>query len=282
MNEASRRDRFGTALLGAGALAGVVMAAVSLVHGDGPSAALEVDVVATVDGQPIPRVRYERALAAVAADRHTGALRPEDRERVLSRLIEEELLVARALELGLHSRDPRVRNDLTTSMIDRIKAHADRAPPDRATLRAFYGSESRRFVGSPRFEVEHAFFSEDVAEAEARARRAVSGGALRGDAVGLPLPAGPLSGSTLTQRLGPTAARGIAELAVGETGGPWRTRGGWHVARLVARRPGALPSFESIEEHVATEYARVRAERELRAFLDERRAQAEIVIGEVP
>ena len=39
---------------------------------------------------------------------------------VEERLIDEELLVARGLELGLARRDPRVRKDLTASVIDAV------------------------------------------------------------------------------------------------------------------------------------------------------------------
>ena len=97
----SNTDRRGTLMLAAGALAGVLLAAVSLVRSDVVSEpTLGEDVVAVVDGRAIPRERYERALAAVAADRRGGALAPGDRQRVLERLVDEELLVGRAIELG--------------------------------------------------------------------------------------------------------------------------------------------------------------------------------------
>ena len=268
-------------LLCVGAIVGVALAASSLVRAGSleGSSALDEMAVATVDGRAIPRLRYDRALAAVAADRRNGVLAPGDRERVLDRLIEEELLVTRALELGLHTHDPRVRADLASSMIDSIKARSSAEPPEPAALRAFYESHPERFEGSPRFDVEHAFFSADSPDGEARANRAAGGRApLSGDDGALPLPQGSLSLATLTQRLGPTTARGVSALAVGETGGPWRARGGWHVVRLISREVGDPPPFESIEAHVATEYERAEAETALRSFLDARRADAEIII----
>ncbi|MEZ4339228.1 MAG: peptidylprolyl isomerase [Sandaracinaceae bacterium] len=165
-------------------------------------------------------------------------------------------------------------------MIDAIEAQADGGSADEAALRAFYEAEAWRFRGSPRFVVEHAWFSDDGADGEARAEAAArSTMMLAGDEGALPLPAGPLSMRTLTQRLGPTAARGVAELEVGETGGPWRARGGWHVARLVAREPGEVPPFETVIAQVREEQRRVLEEAALRAFLDERRREAEIVVA---
>lgn len=276
----SARDRWGTALLVGGAICGVVLAAVRLVHG-ADAAPLDADAVAIVDGRPISRARYERALEAVATDRRGGTLLPGDRRRVLERLVDEELLVGRAIELGLPASDPAVRADLVRSMIEAIEASAAGEAPDEAALRAFHAAEAWRFRGSPRSTIEHAWFSDDREGAEARARAAAaSDGPLAGDPPPLPLPAGPLAMRTLTQRLGPTAARGVAELEVGATGGPWRARGGWHVARLVARHEGEVAPFEEIAEHVREEHRRVRAEAALRAFLDERREASQVVVRE--
>ncbi len=271
------RDRFGTVALAAGALAGIALAVVSLVRGEERSA-LDGDLVARVDGRPIPRERYDRALEALARDRRGGVLAEGDRARVLERLVDEELLVGRAIELGLPASDPRVRGDLVRSMIDAIEAGADEGEVDEGTLRAFHAAEAWRFRGSPRFTVEHAWFADG---GEARARAAARGEApLEGDPGAMPLPAGPLSMRTLTQRLGPTAARGIAELEVGAVGGPWRARGGWHVARLVARAPGELAPYEAIADQVRAEHRRAREEAALRAFLEARRRDAEIVVRE--
>jgi len=271
VSAAEAPDRRGTLLLVLGALAGVCIAAVSLVRGE--PAPRTHDAVAFVDGRPIARDRYDRALAAVAADRRGGALTETDSERVLERMIDEELLLSRAMELELASSDPALRNELVRAMIDRVQAQAAEAPPPSAeALRDFYEREAWRFRRSPRLTVEHAYYRD-----EAAARAAVDGAPLESDPGALPLPSGPLTIGTLTQRLGPTAARAIAELDVGAVGGPWRARDGWHVARLVDRRPGDVPPFEAIEDQVRAEHARVQAERALRAFLDARRDEAEIV-----
>src|SRR5262245_47634192 len=81
-------DRRGTALLAAGALAGLALAAVQLVWRPGPATALSPDVVATVNGVAISRADFEQALSGVASDRRSG-LRAGDAERVLARLVDE-------------------------------------------------------------------------------------------------------------------------------------------------------------------------------------------------
>ncbi len=281
------RDQLGTVLLASGALVGAALATASLVRGAERPDELDEDVVATVDGRPILRSHYERALAAVAADRRDGALTPEDRRRVLDRLVDEELLVGRALELGLASRDRRVRNDLSRSMIDLLEARAEgEPPPDEATLRAFYEAEADRFRHKPRFRISHAFFAvtgEEDQEARRRAERAIGSGDLStGDPFGLPVPEGEVPLSAVARLLGPTAARGVAELEPGATGGPWRGAGGFHVVRVLGRRDGEMPPYDEVRELVRGEHARDRAERRMRDFLDARRGEVEIVVREEP
>ncbi len=98
-------------LLALGALTGIGLATMELLRSE-PT--LEGDVVAMVGEQSIRTDDLQRALDAVRADRR-GDLRPEDRRRVLDRLIDEQLLVAYGLDVGLAARDARVRTDLANA-----------------------------------------------------------------------------------------------------------------------------------------------------------------------
>ena len=103
-------------LLAGGMLAGAALAVFYIVRipdAVEPTA----DAVAWVNDRPISRASYENALQAVAGDRKSGTLREDDRERVLQRLIDQELLIDRAIEIGLPERDPQIRNQLATAMI---------------------------------------------------------------------------------------------------------------------------------------------------------------------
>ena len=91
------------------------------------------------------------ALQAVAGDRKGGTLREDDRERVLQRLIDQELLIDRAIELGLPERDPQIRNQLATAMIDFLvrRAEDEAATANEGDLRAFYQENEFRFRAEP-------------------------------------------------------------------------------------------------------------------------------------
>ena len=126
-------------LLAGGMLVGAALAVFYIVRIP-DTAEPTTDAVAWVNDRPISRASYENALQAVAGDRKGGTLQPDDRERVLQRLIDQELLIDRAIELGLHERDPQIRNQLATAMIDFLvrRAEDDASAADEAELRAFY------------------------------------------------------------------------------------------------------------------------------------------------
>ena len=279
-------DARARALLVVGALTGVVLAGAGLLRSDPGVDEVGGDVLARVEGRPIFRTDVERGLTAIDADRREG-VRVEDRARVLDRLIDEELLVQRALELGLAERDRRVRDDLVSAMIDALTARAgDDAEPEPGELAAFYAAEADYFRRPSRFEVEHVFLRDgdgalDRAES---AREALLAGqsiaSMATDRPALPLRAGWVSPRDLTAALGPTAAERVARLREGEVSEPLATAEGYHVVRVVARRGGEVPPLAESRDAVVAEYRRRAGERALRDFLDERRAAARVTLAE--
>jgi hypothetical protein len=216
------------------------------------SAELTTDAVAWVNDRPIPRASYESALQAVAGDRKGGTLREDDRERVLQRLIDQELLIDRAIELGLHERDPQIRNQLSTAMIDFLvrRVEDEAMAVDEAELRAFYDEQRFRFERSPQYRV------------------AVEGGAV-------PLPDGLLLAKEIEQRLGPSAAHEVTELEIGESAvigeGDAST-----TVRLLERRDGVVVPFDEAREAVEAAYVRDRSEAAVRDFLEVARLRTDI------
>ncbi len=219
---------------------------------------LDVDAVAWVGERPISRESYEAALRAVAGDRKTGTLREGDSERVLDRLIDQELLIDRAIELGLHERDPQLRNQLATAMIDFLvrRAEDDARGASDAELRAFYESQRFRFQRSSRYRV------------------AVEGAPV-------PLPGGFLLAKEIEQRLGPTAARRVAELSVGETATFGDDARPIRVT-LLERDEGEVAPFDEAREAVEAAYVRDRSEEAVREFLEVARRRTDVRVENEP
>lgn len=238
-------------LLAGGMLAGAALAVFYIARAP-ETAPTSADAVAWVHGRPISRDSYESALRAVAGDRKGGVLEPGDAERVLERLIDQELLIDRAIELGLHERDPQLRNQLATAMIDFLvrRAEDETAEATEADLRAYYEAERFRF------------------QRAAQVRVAVEGAAI-------PLPEGFLLEKEIAQRLGPTMAARVSKMDVGEV---VRSDDGAYQLRLLERRGGEVVSFEEAREAVEAAYRRHRSEVAVREFLSLARQQTEIVV----
>jgi len=280
----------GSVLLAIGAGAGVALAATGLVassvtRGRG----LPPGAVARVNGALVRGDDYARSLDALERDRRAGR-EPADRRLVLDRLIDEELLVQRGLELGLARQDARVRRDLTAAVIDAVVTEHEDGTPSDAELEAFYQRERDFFARPGRLRVRQLWCRADTAadapSAEARARAAAASLRAGEDFAGVrtrlgdpeiaPLPDALLSPAKLLDHLGPTALRAALELEAGAVSDPVRSATGYHVLQVVEREAEWVPPREEIADEVVAEYRRRRGERALRAYLDGLRARADV------
>lgn len=236
-------------LLLAGLVAGALLAALGLRAA--PRPALPPEAVARVADRLILREAWQRAVAAVAADRR-APLTPADERHILERLVDEELLVQHGVALGLVEQDARLRSTLVSEVM-LAATQAARAEPDEARLRAFYDAQPERFAPAARLRVR----------------------AWRADAAGARVPFEPrvpdalLPVAKLQAYLGPALAQRAATLSPGE---PDPGAGGV-VLEVLEAQPAAAPPFEQVRAQVRQEFLRradERAVRELLAALRER------------
>ncbi|MEO8601745.1 MAG: peptidylprolyl isomerase [bacterium] len=277
-------------LLVLGAALGTLLAAAGLTTaGDGR---LPPGVIASVNGEPIREEDYARALEAISADTR-AALSEEDRRHALDRLIEEELLVQRGLDLGLARYDRRVRADLTQTVIDGIVSPAGEREPSEAELQQFYDANRDFFAGPGRLRVRQIFVRvsapsdpQALARAEQAAQRLRKGESLAalqgelGDPPLSPLPDALLPPAKLRDYLGPTALRAALDLAPGEVSDPVRSGTGYHILQAVERQNDSAPPLADVHVQVLAEWRRHAGDQALRAYLDDVRREARIVLPE--
>lgn len=300
-------NRRANLLLAAGAAAGLAVAAAALVRpggganpAGGPRVAGDTtpagssaagDALATVNGQAIPRTDYLRAIAAIASDRRTPLDDPE-RRRILDRLIDEELLLQRAIELGLVRRDSRTRNDLVAAMIDTVVAEANAREPGDGELEEFYRANGDLFAESGRTRVRQVLVevggAGDGDANGARARADALADRLRagedfdavardGDPQVAPVPDTLLPPAKVVEYLGPSAARAALALEVGEVSAPVRTTDGWSVLQVVEKDAATVPGFDEIAETVRAQWVRHNGNEALASYLGDLRRRAAVV-----
>jgi hypothetical protein len=284
MTTGPRRAR---AWLCIGAALGIALAVRGVVRPARATRGLRADVVALVGDVPVTEAEYARAVAAVEADRRDHHADPELRRHVLDRLVEEELLVQGAIELGLPTRDPRLRGQIASAMLDGVVGEPG-PPPGDEPLRAFHASHAPSFTRRGRLQIDALYFHGDGASARAEMARArllagepFAGVAASADPVALPIPSAALPVTKLAEYVGPGAAKAIDALAEGGVTAPIVVAGGAWVARLVARHDGELAPFDAVRSEVLAEWRREEDDRRLRQWLDGRRRAARVVVREV-
>jgi parvulin-like peptidyl-prolyl isomerase len=283
------------ALLALGAAVGLGVAAAGLVSAPRGAPSLPDDAIATVNGAEVRRADYDRALDALQSDRR-GALDDADKRHVLDRLVDEELLVQRAFELGLAQRDRRVRSDLVTAVLESVTNDADQNEPTDADVARFFGENRDYFTAPGRMQVEQVFVraANDpdpdalarAGDAAARLRAGEAADAVQrdfGPGAVAPLPDGLLPTAKLREYLGPAAIDALRGLAAGAVADPVRAAGGYQVLRLVAVEAGAPPALDAVRDEVRAELRRRAGDEALRRYLAELRGRAQIrVAGALP
>ncbi|MBW2281909.1 MAG: peptidyl-prolyl cis-trans isomerase [Deltaproteobacteria bacterium] len=296
MSEAATatHERRASWLLALGATLGLGVAAAHLLVAPGPGRELPEGAVARVEEAIIRDETYRRLVAALASDRRTP-LTAADRERVLDRLIEEELLVQHAVALGLVGTDRRVRADMVSAVLASINASADGYTPEPDEIEAFYATNQQYFARPARVRVRHIFVAHGDEPEAARTRAQRASERLRageplervrgelGDEVLAPVPDAPLPPAKLREYLGPSALEAALALPPGGVSDPVETPQGFHVLLLLARSESQAQPLESVRPQVIAEMKRREGDRRLRERLDELRADADVVVtAELP
>lgn len=279
-----------------GAIAGVAIAAATLVRGGAPGGSgaapgLPADAVAVVNGRPITRDALARLAGAIASEQGRTDLDPADQRRILDRLIDEELLLQHGIALGLDRSEPSARRAIVSAVIDTLTT-AEMREPERGELEAFYRDSGKTFVRPGPVQVEVARVpigaisqAEAIRRAGEIARRARAGeslaalAALLGEPLDPPLAAGKTPLDALRDRVGGIVAQSIIRLSPGEISDPVQAMDGYWVVRLVAREPDARPPLDDVVEAVKQAWTQREHEARLTRAIETLRQHAEVTIA---
>ncbi len=277
-------------LLTLGAITGLVLASTGLVeHWSLPSSDLPGNVIARVGDHLIPRERYQQLLNDLATDKRTP-VSDEDRQFVLDRLIDEELMILRGVELGLPETSPEIRKSIAGAVIMQVVTEAQVSMPADAELRSLYNSDPGFFSSNSRYRVRWWRLNgqgNEILNKAGDAYRQLNSAKEIGSILQSSgfervseLPDTLLPLSKLIDYMGPVLADQVAALPAGGFTHPVDSDHGMHILYLVEHKAGALASFEDIRAVVETEYQRRQADQALRDYLAWLRKRTEIVIVE--
>jgi parvulin-like peptidyl-prolyl isomerase len=284
MTNSSRR-----AWLFVGALLGCLLAVAQILNVRVPSR-LPNGVAARVNGREIDSGTVERTVAGF--DATLRAAGPATRNRVLGRMIDEELLVQQALDSGAAETDPEVRAALVRSAINRVNAEVAALSIANEDIEAFFATHRATYASPTRYEVTALYFESkhfpDLKAAQQRAEAArdrIRAGqsieSLERASDTLPfVPPGELATrNTLANYFGSNAVDLIDQVRSGDTTPPINFGRGVLLIYVSRRIDSEVPRLDSIRSLIEADFLRQRQETALTALLDSLHKSAHIDIA---
>jgi hypothetical protein len=239
------------------------------------------DAIAVVDGVPIPRSVYETAVEGLASAKRNPMTEAEKRE-TLERIVDEELLLRRAVKLGLAETDPPSRKSLVNAMLQLTVADAAKLEPTDDDLARFYAERPKLIAPQPLMAVKAVSFDKDEAAKIERFAQGVARGqtfevvakASGGEPV--LLPGGLAIPAKVAEYAGATVRDTALVLEAGKTSGPveiGRRVVFVHVAERVEAPPPPLAEVRAV---VAEEWRKRKTEEAFESYLNDLRSRARI------
>tara|TARA_B100001758_G_C18410688_1_gene615446 strand:+ start:1045 stop:1893 length:849 start_codon:yes stop_codon:yes gene_type:complete len=274
-------ERLQNSLLIFGLIIGVFLAANSIVQ---ESNLIEDDWVANVGGVQISKEKYYSQLEGLARDKK-NPITERDKNYVLERMIEEELLIIRAKELGLFKNNQIVRGSIIQQMIKLIISENYLESVEEETLRKFYEQNIGFFSSASRLRLQQIYFSNLSGDSKERSDEAfeyLKEGASydevskMADQSALTIPNSMMNLSKVREYIGPTLMNLARRLEPGEFSVPMEVAGGHKIIYLFDKELSEPEEFDSIQPKILKEYQRRRDDNSLREYLEDLKGWYEI------
>ena len=261
--------------LGFGLIIGILLATFTIVEKNNIS---DQNWAAKIEDRLIPFERYEMQIEGLANDKRSP-LTNENREYVLERMIEEELLIKRAIDLGMLENNPMARGTIVQQMIKNIISEGSRIEPEEKELIKFFEENIGFFTKANRLRVRQVYFSQVdfgdkvLEEAKNAFTRLLEGEnfeqvALSGSNSPLKVPDTLMNLSKVREYIGPSLMREAQLLKPGQFSEPKKVSGGYKIIYLVDREDATQPEYSNIRSSVLSEFSKRRDDQSLRTYLD--------------
>jgi hypothetical protein len=277
----------------AGALTGCALAAIQILHDVRVPVGFLPGVAARVNGRDIDRASVERTVAGFDARLRTSEAAARD--RVLTRMIDEELLVQHALDSGAAATDPEVRAALLRAAISRVNSEVASQSISADAMGVFYETHRSAYASPATYEVTPLYYESPnypnlqdarrraaAAQASVLAGEAVETLAPRADELPFVAPGTLATARTLANYFGSSAVAALDQIRPGETTQPGVFGRGVLVLYLNRRVAGASPALPGIHDLVQADVLRERQEGALENLLQSLRKAAQIDIAPSP
>ncbi len=241
-----------------------------------------IDTVVLVNQQPVTESALQ--VARQRSGRFMVNVPVQDRDKqLLQRLIDDELILQRAEELGILQADPGIRKLLARSAIDTVVRESQAVLIKEPELIAFYNDHQAVFQQPQRITLQAAQF-DDVEMANISRNAVLLGDSLKktislGGGKILPIPVSPLPKHMLIRYLGISLtdlALGLSATLISQ---PIVQGDNIYLLQVIENQPATLMPFEQVRETVMTELVSRQRRDSLTTTLEELKQTASIQLN---
>ena len=238
-----------------------------------------IDTVVLVNQQPVTESALK--FARQRSGRFMIDVPVQDRDKqLLQRLIDDELILQRAEELGILQADPGIRKLLARSAIDTVVRESQALLIKEPELIAFYNDHQAVFQQPQRITLQAAQF-DDLEMANISRNAVLLGDSLKktvslGGGKILPIPVSPLPKHMLIRYLGISLTDLALGLSATQISQPIVQGDNIYLLQVIENQPATLMPFEQVRETVMTELISRQRRDSLTTTLEELKQTASI------
>mgnify|MGYP006055951477 FL=1 len=241
-----------------------------------------IDTVVLVNQQPVTESALQ--VARQRSGRFMVDVPVQDRDKqLLQRLIDDELILQRAEELGILQADPGIRKLLARSAINTVVRESQALLIKEPELIAFYNDHQAVFQQPQRIKLQAAQF-DDLEMANIYRNAVLLGDSLKktvslGGGKILPIPVSPLPKHMLIRYLGISLTDLALELSATQISQPIVQGDNIYLLQVIENQPAILMPFEQVRETVMTELISRQRRDSLTTTLEELKQTASIQLN---
>ena len=241
-----------------------------------------IDTVVLVNQQPVTESALQ--VARQRSGRFMVDVPVQDRDKqLLQRLIDDELILQRAEELGILQADPGIRKLLARSAINTVVRESQALLIKEPELIAFYNDHQAVFQQPQRIKLQAAQF-DDLEMANISRNAVLLGDSLKktvslGGGKILPIPVSPLPKHMLIRYLGISLTDLAIELSATQISQPIVQSDNIYLLQVIENQPAILMPFEQVRETVMTELISRQRRDSLATTLEELKQTASIQLN---
>ena len=269
------KNRFYSFVLFAGILIGALMAAYSVIEKSNIS---DYKWAAKIEDTSIPMEKYLTQLDGLSKDKRSP-LTQKDKEYVLERMIEEELLIKRAIDLGMLNDNPMARGTIVQQMIKTIIAENARYEISDSELESFFLENSGFFTKSSRLRIQQIYFSNEQLKDDSLVVAKKAYDLLKrgddfesvsklGSPSALKIPNSLMTLSKVREYIGPSLMNLARELEINSFTSPIEVSGGYKIIYLIDKEMASPPKLNDIKASVSSEFLKRKDDQSLRSYLE--------------